>query len=370
MKLFIIIGTRPEIVRLAQVIKRCKKYFDTKVVHTGQNYDYQLNDVFFQDLELELPDFFLGITGKNAGEVVGKVIHETYNLFLEHEPDCVVVLGDTNSCLAAYSAKRLKIPIVHLEAGNRAFDPNVPEEINRRIIDHMSDVNICYMEHARRNLLLENFKPQFLFVCGSPISEIHHFLKHKIEHSTVLEKFELNKEDYFVWSVHREDNVDVEANFLNMVDCIKNIVQKYKKKVIFGAHPRTRKKIKEFNISFPPEVDIVEPFGIIDYYQLMKNSLCTISDSGTLTEESNLLPCRGVLFRYSTEHPEGVDNGNIILSNICWKYLEIALEVVIQEPIQTKLCEAYQNIDFSQKVVKIISSYPPIVNKFNWLKNL
>lgn len=369
MKIFIIIGTRPEIVRLAQVIKRCKKYFDTKLVHTGQNYDYQLNDVFFQDLDLAAPDFYLGISG-NAGEIVGKVIEATYNLFVEHSPDCVIVLGDTNSCLSAYSAKRLKIPIVHLEAGNRAFDPNVPEEINRRIIDHISDINVCYMEHARRNLLLENIKPQYLFVCGSPIPEVHFFLKNKITQSTVLERLDLDKDDYFVWSVHREDNVDVERNFKNMVECIKNIVHKYKKKVIFGAHPRTQNKIKEYNVSFPPEVHITEPFGIIDYCQLMKNSLCTISDSGTLTEESNLLPCRGILYRYSTEHPEGVDNGNIILSNISWKDLETSLKIALEEPIQTNLCEAYQNIDFSQKVLKIICSYPSIVNKFNWLKDL
>ena len=191
MKIFIIIGTRPEIVRLAQVIKKCKKYFDTKVVHTGQNYDFELNDVFFNDLELSPPDFYLNIVGKNPGEVVGRVIHETYNLFLEHSPDSVVVLGDTNSCLAAYSAKRLKIPIIHIEAGNRAFDPNVPEEINRRMIDHISDVNICYMEHARRNLLMENIKSQFLFVCGSPIPEIHYFLKNKISTSSVLQDYNL-----------------------------------------------------------------------------------------------------------------------------------------------------------------------------------
>lgn len=368
MKICIIIGTRPEVIRLSRVIHVCRKYFETTLIHTGQNYDYTLNEIFFNDLEMEKPDYFLNICKGSVGDVVGEVISKTYNLFQEIKPDLIIILGDTNSCLSAYSAKRLKIPIFHLEAGNRAFDPNLPEEVNRRMIDHISDVNICYMEHSRHNLLRENLKPQFTFVVGSPIPEIFEFLKDKIDSSNILNDLQLEPNEYFIWSVHREDNVDNDVNFSSMIDCIENMSREYQKKIVFGAHPRTMKKIQEKNIQFSENVLLVKPFGIIDYYKLMKHCSCIISDSGTLTEETNLFQCRGILYRCSTEHPEGVDNGHIILGNLTWDNVKNSLKVILNHPVQKTKCPSYINTDFSNRVLNIITAYPSIINRFNWLK--
>ncbi len=370
MKIFIILGTRPEIVRLSCLIRLCKKYHETTLVHTGQNYDYHLNDLFFRDLDLMQPDIYLGITGEHVGDAVGKIISATYGLFSTAKPDAVIILGDTNSCLSAYSAKRLKIPVFHVEAGNRAFDANLPEEINRRIIDHISDVNMCYMEHARRNLLMENIKSQFLFVIGSPIPEVFSYLDEKIKASNIMSTLDLKPQEFFLWSVHREDNLDNPQHFQYMIDCLYHLAEKYQKKIIFGAHPRTRKKIMESKQDLPPEVYLTTPFGIVDYYHLMTQCCCVISDSGTLTEEANILHCRALLYRYSTEHPEGVDNGSIMLSNLKWEYLSIALDVALKEPLVERLCPSYVDNDFSKKVLRIITSYPPIVNRFVWMKNL
>lgn len=371
MKLVIFVGTRPEIIRLSATINLARKYFDVTLVHTGQNYDYNLNDVFFNDLNIKEPDHYLNCSKDNAGRAVGDIIAKSYELLNNIKPDALLILGDTNSCLCAYSAKRLKIPIFHLEAGNRSFDPNVPEEINRKIIDHISDINMCYVEQSRDNLLKENVKPQYTFVVGSPMPEIFSNIKDKIKNSSVLAKYNLETGNYFVWSTHREDNVDNEINFNQIVNSINMLSQKYKKKIIFGVHPRTNKMLQKLNIKFEcgDNVILTEPFGIIDYYCLLQNSLCVISDSGTISEEANIIGFKAVLLRVSTEHPETIDAGSIVLGNIKWNNLQESLNLILDSSnIHNKIVN-YYDINFSEKVCKIIIGYYEIVNKFLWMKS-
>lgn len=367
MKLFIFVGTRPEIIRLSATIKLCQSIFDTTLIHTGQNYDYNLNDVFFKELELPSPNIYLNCSKDNLGKTVGDVISKSYELLLEHKPDAILILGDTNSCLCAYSAKRLKIPIFHIEAGNRCFDPNVPEEINRKIIDHLSEINMCYMEQAKQNLLMENCKPQYTFVIGSPIPEIMLSIQNKLSQSNVLERLELTPKKYFVWSTHREENIDSEKNFFTLVDTLNQLAHQYSDhKVVFSVHPRTRKMIEKHNVVIHPNVILSQPFGILDYYNLQLNSLCVISDSGTVTEESSVLGFNSILIRSSTEHPEGIESGNITISNLKWDCLKesIALATLSKKNIVAD----YVDTNFSEKVCKIISGYTSIVNKFIWSK--
>lgn len=367
MKLAIIVGTRPEIIRLSSTIKETKKYFDVTLIHTGQNYDANLNDVFFRDLQLDCPDYYLECSRENVGSTIGDIIAKSYKLFLEIKPDAILILGDTNSCLCAYSAKRLKIPIFHVEAGNRCYDPNVPEEINRRLIDHISDINICYMEHARRNLLQEGLKPQYVFVVGSPMKEVLKSIEQEIDFSDILDEMGVMRKEYFLLSVHREENVNNEANFENIVECINQIDATYNRKIIISVHPRTRKILKERNIIFGPRVILSEPFGLIDYCKLQKNAKCVISDSGTLTEESTILQFPAVLLRNSTEHPEGVDAGNIILGDIKWQNLKLNLEIAMTKNNWNGIT-CYDDLNISTKICKIISGYIGIVNKFIWMK--
>lgn len=368
MKLAIIIGTRPEIIRLSSTINLCRKLFNVSLIHTGQNYDYNLNETFFNDLSIAKPDYYLNCSKENLGKTIGDVISKTYELFKDIEPDAILILGDTNSCLCAYSAKRLKIPIFHLEAGNRCYDPNVPEEINRVMIDHLSDINICYMEHARHNLLRENIKDRYIFVVGSPIPEIYLNIKHKIDQSTILNDNNLVKNEYFVWSSHREENIESDSNFEKMINSINMLSKTYNKKILFSVHPRTRKQIKNKDIKFEPSIILSEPLGIIDYYKLQQNSLCVISDSGTVTEESKILQFNAVLLRTSTEHPEGIDAGSIILGNNDWKYLQGAVNIAITSGVNHNEITNYKDINFSEKVCKIITGYIGIVNKFVWMK--
>jgi UDP-N-acetyl-L-fucosamine synthase len=367
MKLAIIVGTRPEIIRLSSTIKLAKKYFNTVLVHTGQNYDHNLSNVFFEDLDLSQPDYYLDCSRRNLGSTVGDIITKSYDLFLEIRPDAILILGDTNSCLCAYSAKRLKIPIFHVEAGNRCFDPNVPEEINRRLIDHISDVNMCYMEHARRNLLQEGLKSQYIFVIGSPMREVLSTIKDKINHSTILEKINVQPNEYFLLSVHREENISNNKNLENIIECINKISKNYNKIIVISLHPRTRKIITEKNINFDKNVLLCEPFGLIDYCKLQENSICVISDSGTLTEESSVLGFPAILLRNSTEHPEGIDSGNIILGDIVWKNLKINLKIAINKKEWNNV-QCYNDMNVSEKICKIISGYNGIVNKFLWMK--
>ena len=367
MKLVIVLGTRPEIIRLSSTITLCKKLFDTTLIHTGQNYDKNLSEVFFKAFNIEPPDIYLDCSKETCCSAVGDIITKTYDIFNKIQPNAILILGDTNSGLCAYSAKRLKIPIFHLEAGNRSFDPNVPEEINRKIIDHLSDINMCYTEHAKTNLLTENCKPAYTFVVGSPMKEIFLTIQNKIQYSTILEKYNLVENDYFVWSTHREDNVDNNINFNYMIECLLKLSEKYNKKIIFGMHPRVANKIKSLNIT-DENIIITEPFDIIDYYKLLTNCLLVISDSGTISEESNILGFKSVLLRYSTEHPEAIDAGSVILGNINWVDLQISINVALKLDNTHNDILNYHDENFSEKVCKIIAGYHSIVNKMLWMK--
>lgn len=369
MKLAIIIGTRPEIIRLAVIINKCRKLFETFVIHTGQNYDYNLNEIFFKELGIDSPDFFLNCSKNNLGEAVGDVISKSYTLFTEIKPDAILVLGDTNSSLCCYPAKRLKIPIFHMEAGNRCFDVNVPEEINRKIVDHLADVNLCYSEHARRNLMKETFRTEYTFVTGSPMNEVINYYKDKIDSSNVLHRLNLTKNDYILFSSHREENIDNKDNFSHIIDTINALVIKFNMKIIFSVHPRTQKKITNEKVIFPDKVILSEPFGYFDYCSLQKNAFCVISDSGTLTEESYILDFPAVLLRNSTERPEGVDSGKIILGCVDKETILQSINILMSSKISLKdPITQYDCMNVSDKVIKIISGYIPIVNKFIWMK--
>lgn len=365
MRLFIIVGTRPEIIRLSATIQLARQLFAVTLVHTGQNYDYNLNDVFFDDLSIDPPDIYLNCSRDNIGNTIGDIISKSYDLFIKHQPDAILILGDTNSCLCSYSAKRLKIPIFHVEAGNRCFDPNVPEEINRKMIDHLSDINMCYMEHARTNLIRENLKSQYIFVVGSPMLEIYTKIKSRVESSQILSELDIAAYNYFVWSSHREENVDSE-NLQHIIESINQLAETYAKKIVFSIHPRTRKKLNLQGLH--TNIIMHEPFGIIDYYKLQQNALCVISDSGTLTEESAIIGFRSVLLRTSTEHPEGIDAGSTVVGNVQWKFLSKAIEICLKTEMTPNNIAAYQDKNVSEKICKIIGGYTDIVNKFGWMK--
>ena len=372
LKLITIIGTRPEIIRLSEVIKCCDKYFNHILVHTGQNWDYTLNEVFFSDLELRPPDHYLNSVGKNLGETMGNIIAKSYDVLQKEKPDALLILGDTNSALSSISAKRLKIPIFHMEAGNRCFDQNVPEEINRKIVDHISDINLPYTEHSRRYLLSEGFRKEHIFVTGSPMREILDKYKDKISRSDVLEKLGLDAEKYILVSAHREENIDNELNFLSLMTAINNIAEIYKMPVVYSTHPRSRKFIEERDFKFHPLVQNLKPFGFFDYNKLQKNAFCVLSDSGTLSEESALLGFPGVLIRTSTERPEVLDKGTMIIggiqSNEIGQAIDLAQKMFVNnEP--SVLPSDYRDSNVSVKIVKIIQSYAKIVDKIVWGKH-
>ncbi len=371
LKLITILGTRPEIIRLSCVIKCCDKYFDHILVHTGQNYDYTLNQIFFDELDLRAPDYYLNCAGNNLGETMGNIIAKSYEVLELEKPDAVLLLGDTNSTLSAISAKRLKIPIFHMEAGNRCWDWNVSEMINRKIVDHISDINLPYTEHSRRYLLSEGIDGKTIFVTGSPMYEVLETYKNKIEESRILEKLHLMKENYILVSAHREENIDNETNFMSLMNGINEIARLYGMPVIFSTHPRTKKLIAARKFEFHPLVRSLPPFGFPDYNQLQKNSYCVLSDSGTLSEESAILGFAGVLIRTSTERPEVLDKGTIILGGISAADMAESLNLAVtmrsnQEKII--LPDDYRDTNVSVKVVKILQSYAKIVNLATWRK--
>lgn len=370
LKVMVVVGTRPEIIRLSEVIKAVDKYFNLVLVHTGQNYDYTLNQVFFEEFGLKNPDYYLSTPGKNLGETVGNIIAKSYEVIEKEHPDALLVLGDTNSCLAAYSAKRLKVPIFHMEAGNRCFDFNVPEEINRRIVDHISDINLSYTENARRYLINEGIKNDFLYVTGSPMAEVLYKNHTKIENSNILDKLKLKKNDYFVLSAHREENIDNDSNFNLLIESINAVAEKYNKKIIFSTHPRTAKKIIEKKIKFNKNVISIEPLGFFEYVNLEKNAICVLSDSGTIPEESAILNFPGVSLRTSTERPEALDGGSIVLGGIKSEDIINSIEMAISSFQKGKEnpVKDYRDINVSEKVVKIIQSYYNIVNQRTWKK--
>ncbi len=371
LKLMTIVGTRPEIIRLSAVIKCADRYFDHVLVHTGQNYDYTLNQVFFEDLKLREPDHYLDSVGADLGETMGNIIARSYALMKEVKPDALLILGDTNSALSAISAKRLKIPIFHMEAGNRCWDWNVSEMINRKIVDHISDINLPYTEHSRRYLLSEGIDGKTVFVTGSPMREVLRDHMDDILKSDVLSRLDLEKKKYILVSAHREENIDLEDNFMDLMNSINKIAEKYQMPVIYSTHPRSKKFIEMRNFKFHPLVTNMKPFGFLDYNMLQMNAYCVLSDSGTLSEESAMLGFPGVLIRTSTERPEVLDKGTVVIGGITGCTVEQATELAVamyENKEETVMAEDYADTNVSVKVVKLIQSYTDIVNRTVWLK--
>lgn len=373
LKLMTLVGTRPEIIKMSSIIKKCDIYFDHVIVHTGQNYDYTLNQVFFEDLGLREPDHYLGVVGDNLGQTMGNVISKSYELMVEIKPDAVIMLGDTNSCLAVIAAKRLKIPIFHMEAGNRCKDENLPEEVIRRIVDTTSDINLCYSENARYYLLSSGAKPEYTFVVGSPMLEVLSANPISVQKSKVLENLKLKPKEYILLSAHREENIDNDSNFFSLMKAINQLAIYMNKTILYSCHPRSRKKIKESGFEFHENIQLHEPFGFWDYIKLQENSYCVISDSGTLPEESAILHFPGVSLRTSTERPEAIDNGVFVIGSISSEEIIQAVEMATAMSIagdHATVVQAYNDKNVSTKVVKIIQSYTPIVNKMIWRKGV
>ncbi len=372
LKLMTIVGTRPEIIRLSEVIKKCDKYFDQTLVHTGQNWDYTLNKIFFEDLDLRSPDIYLNSVGDDLGETIGNIISQSYKIISEKKPDALLVLGDTNSTLSAICAKRLKVPIFHMEAGNRCFDENLPEETNRRIVDHIADVNMCYSEHARRYLNAEGTAKERTFVTGSPMAEVLSANLEKIKNSKILDTLGLEKGKYILLSAHREENIDDEQNFMALMNAVNAMAETYKIPIIYSTHPRSANIINKRGFKFHPLVKNLKPFGFSDYNHLQLNSFCVVSDSGTLPEESAYFRSfPAVCIRTSTERPEALDKGVFILGSITTEQVLSAVDTAVemQKNGDTALpVPNYTDENVSTKVVKLIQSYTGIVNKMVWRK--
>ena len=372
LKLMTIVGTRPEIIRLSACIKAADVYFDHILVHTGQNWDYTLNQVFFEDLELREPDYYLDSVGEHLGETMGNIIGKSYEVLEKERPDALLILGDTNSALSAISAKRLKVPIFHMEAGNRCWDWNVPEMINRKIVDHIADINLPYTENSRRYLLGEGIDGKAVFVTGSPMTEVLDTYSDQIDNSDVLQRLELESGKYILVSAHREENIDHEENFLSLMNALNHMAEVYQVPVIYSTHPRSQKFIDAREFKFHPLVRNVKPLGFLDYNKLQKNALCVLSDSGTLSEESGILDFSGVLIRTSTERPEALDGGTVVVGGITGKDIEQATNLAIQMKANNEkgtLPRDYQETNVSTKVIKVIQSYTHIVNKNVWFKS-
>ena len=369
-KVVTIIGTRPEIIRLSEVIKALDKDEEIEhlLVHTGQNYDYELNQVFFEDLDLRAPDYYLNCAGKDLGETIGNAISKSYDLLRELKPDAVLILGDTNSALCAISAKRLKLPIFHMEAGNRCGDWNVPETINRKIVDHISDINLPYTNHAYANLMKEGIEPEYTIVTGSPMLEVLNAQSKKIERSDVLSRLGVEKNKYIVVSSHREENIDIEKNFNQLMPAINEIAEKYQVPVIFSTHPRTKKRLEANNFKMHPLVRNLKPLGFLDYVKLQENAMFVLSDSGTLTEESAMRHFPAVLIRTSTERPEGVEAHSIVVSGITKEGILNAIDQELKQYQSAETPENYDVNDVSKRVVKIIKEKIDVVNKEIWKK--
>ncbi|MEF2655359.1 MAG: UDP-N-acetylglucosamine 2-epimerase (non-hydrolyzing) [Eggerthellaceae bacterium] len=376
LKLLIIVGTRPEIIRLSEVIKKCRKHFDVLLAHTGQNYDYNLNGVFFHDLELDDPEIYMEAVGSNLGETMGNIISKSYQLMAEIQPDAVLVLGDTNSCLSVIGAKRLHIPIFHMEAGNRCKDECLPEETNRRIVDIISDVNMAYSEHARRHLAEAGLPCERTFVTGSPMAEVLHENLNKINASDIHERLDLEKGRYILLSAHREENIDTKANFESLFNAVNAMAEKYDMPILYSCHPRSRKRLEESGFELDSRVIRHEPLGFHDYNCLQANAFCVVSDSGTLPEEASFFasigkPFPAVCIRTSTERPEALDKGIFILSGISESGLLQSAEIAISMKDEGGYglpVPDYCDLNVSDKVVKIIQSYVGIVEKMVWRK--
>lgn len=371
LKVMTIVGTRPEIIKLSATMRKFDRYFDHVLVHTGQNYDYTLNEVFFHDLGLRQPDHFLGVVGDNVGQTMGNVIAKTYEVMAAVKPDAVVVLGDTNSCLSVISAKRLKIPIFHLEAGNRCKDENLPEEVIRRIVDVTSDVNLCYSEHARRYILESGVRPEYTFVVGSPMREVIAGASAGIEASDVLQRLGLERGRYILLSAHREENIDIEANFRSLVRAIDALAVSYDMPVLYSCHPRAEKMIEQRGVTFDPRVMKSRPFGFFDYCKLQLNAFCVVSDSGTLPEESACLNFPAVSVRTSSERPEALDKGVFVVGSISSDAVLESVRVAVEMHRNGEFASpvpAYTDDNVSTKVVKLVQGYTHIINQMVWRK--
>lgn len=371
LKLMTIVGTRPEIIKMSAIIKKCDRYFDHILVHTGQNYDYQLNEVFFKDLGLRAPDYYLGVVGDNLGQTMGNVISKSYELMQQVNPDAIIVLGDTNSCLSVISAKRLKIPIFHMEAGNRCKDENLPEEVIRRIVDVTSDINLCYSEHARRYILDTGVKPEYTFVVGSPMAEVLDGCREQIDNSRILNTLGLKQGKYILLSAHREENIDIEENFFSLMNAVNAMAEKYDMPILYSCHPRSRKYIEQRGFVFDRRVICHEPLGFFDYNKLQQNAFCVVSDSGTLPEEGAYFRFPAVSVRTSTERPEAMENGIFTVGSITTEQVlqavELATAMHADGNYGATVC-AYCDTCVSAKVVKLIQSYTGIINKMVWRK--
>lgn len=374
LKVMTIVGTRPEIIRLSRVISLLDETVNHVLVHTGQNYDYELNQIFFEELELRKPDHFLNVDVSSLGATIGDIMRKSEEVLLKEKPDALLVLGDTNSCLAAYMAKRMHIPIYHMEAGNRCFDFNVPEEINRRVIDHIADFNLVYTEHARRHLLSEGLPHRRIYLTGSPMNEVLNYYLPKIEKSDILNRLSLKSDDYFLVSMHREENVDNPKNLKILLDTLIEISETFKKRVIISTHPRTKKRIESLTTSNQSQVtshkslEFLKPFGFFDYNKLQMNALCVISDSGTINEESSILNFPAITVRNSMERPEGLDTGSIILTGLNKDIIINSISLVLYE--KEKGIKKESNADYkvnntSMRVVKLITGTAKLSNKWS-----
>lgn len=377
LKVMTIVGTRPEIIKLSRVIAELEKYTDHILVHTGQNFDYELNEIFFRDLEIKKPDYFLEAAGKNAAETIGNVIINADKVLDQEKPDAVLFYGDTNSCLAVIAAKRRQIPLFHMEAGNRCFDQRVPEEINRKILDHISDINLTLSEHARRYLLNEGLKPETVIKVGSSMKEIFNYYQHGIEASTVLEELKLISNEYFIVSAHREENVDSTKNLVDLLTTLNSLENIYKKKVIVSTHPRTRLRLEalkntDHNLTISPTIQFLKPFGFLAYSKLMKNAFCVLSDSGSITEDSSVLDFPAITIREAHERPEGMDVGTLVMSGLKMERVIQAINLVTDQYKKGSrnfaMVPDYDVDEVSRKVVRIILSYVDYINRTVWYK--
>lgn len=372
LKLMTIVGTRPEIIKMSAIIKKADKYFEQIIVHTGQNYDYELNKVFFDDLEIREPDYYLGVVGENLGQTMGNVISKSYELMQRIKPDALIVLGDTNSCLCVISAKRLKIPVFHMEAGNRCKDENLPEEVIRRIVDVTSDVNLCYSEHARRYILETGVRPEYTFAVGSPMAEVLKEYEPKIDKSDIIGKLGLKPGGYILLSAHREENIDNERNFFSLMNAVNAMAEKYDMPILYSCHPRSKKYIENRGFKFDDRVIKHQPLGFFDYNKLQQNAFCVISDSGTVPEESAYFGFPAVSVRTSSERPEALDSGAFIIGSIDSEQVLQAVDLAVNmhnNGDNACAVPAYVDDNVSTKVIKLIQSYTGIINKMVWRKD-
>ena len=373
LKVMTVVGTRPEVIRLSRVMAKLDQYCDHTLVHTGQNYDYELNEIFFKELGLKKPDVVLDVAGRSAGQTIGQIIAKTDTVFEQHQPEALLILGDTNSALCAIAAKRRKIPIFHMEAGNRCFDFRVPEEINRRIVDHVADINLPYSKIAREYLLKEGLPADQIIQTGSPMREVLNFYAPQIAKSDVLKKLGLNKEQYFLVSAHREENVDSPQNLQDFVALLNTLAQQYGQPVIVSTHPRTRARLEELNLPVNALVQFMKPFGFIDYIHLQENARCVLSDSGTITEESSILNFPALNIRQAHERPEGFEEGAVMMVGLNPQRVLQGLAILENQPRGEKrllrLVSDYESDNVSDKVLRVIQSYTDFINQKTWKKN-